>query len=166
LNKLIVIFLIAASNLFSQGDFLTNFYNRDFKVSKTDILQLLASDPSVVISKDSANILEMKGNTWQNYSIKRIDIIFVNDTVGNFFMLLQDTSDVMNSFNCILEKMQMQFGRSKDMIRYEDESFIKNRHWIKYSGVNIDSILQLSVTKANPSKIFIAYMNISRLEKL
>ena len=92
--------------------------------------------------------------------------MFVDDTIGNFIMILQDTSNATTNFNWILNRMEMQFGRSDNMIKFEDDYFVENRHWIKYLDIKEDSILQLSLPKTYPNNIYIAYMSITRLNKL
>ena len=166
MSKILFLLFVFSISLYSQGNFLINFYNRDFTVTKQEIISLFVKEPGVKITKDSANYFVIRGVKWVEFETKKIEIIFVDDTIGNFVMVIKDTLNLMKNYNTILNMMEMQFGHSHEAAKKNDEYFVHNRRWVKHLVYKEDSILQLAITKPNCGQLFIAYMNVGRLNRL
>ena len=85
---------------------------------------MFVKEPGVKITKDSANYFVIRGVKWREFETKKIEIIFIDDTIGNFVMVIKDTLNLMKSYETILNMMDMQFGYSYEVATEKDEYFV------------------------------------------
>ena len=164
--KLYLLFLIIVQSIsYCQGDFLVNFYSRDFKVTKQEIKSLFLNDPVVRVTKDSANLFFMRGVKWRDIKTNKVDICFVEDTIANFFMGIKDTTNIKKTFESILSFMKMQFGPFQ-ITNTNDNYYIENRMWLEDNTNDPGFVLQLTIIKEKPDYLYIAYTNMRRFDKL
>lgn len=165
MKTIIILLTLFPICLYSQGNFLVNFYNRDFKITKQEITSLYFNEPGIKITKDSANTLVLRGVSWLNYKTRKIQVEFVDDTISIFIMIIDNNNATEVDFENIKTNFVMQFGRSYNAVRNNDDIFYQNWRWEIKEGIELYSVLQLDLLK--PSKdIVITYINMPRSQKI
>jgi hypothetical protein len=162
LKKILLLAIIPVS-LYSQKDFLKNFYDFDTQISRQDVITALSKYSNVRQVVDSVNWIAFEGIEWREYKNLRLGVEFIEDTISICWLGITDSISAINRFEDLMEFFESNLKNGYSSAKDNDPDFLRLRRWRQKESKVTTNLIQLSVSKKEPHKISILNFNITWL---
>lgn len=91
--KTIFFILLIPISLYSQKDFLKNFYDFDMRINGEKTISILAKHPNIKQVLDSVNWIAFEGIEWKEFTNVRLGVEFREDTISCCWLVITDSTN-------------------------------------------------------------------------
>ena len=161
--KTIFFILLIPISLYSQKDFLKNFYDFDMRINREKTISILAKHPNIKQVVDSVNWIAFEGIEWKEFTNVRLGVEFREDTISCCWLVITDSTDALKHFEELKEFFESNLNNGFCSAKNNDPDFLRLRKWRQRKFNNTTNVIQLSISKKEPHKISIVNSNITWL---
>lgn len=165
LKKIFLIALIPIS-LYSQKDFLKNFYDFDMRITKQLALSTLSKYPNVKQLTDSVKWIAFEGVEWREFKSVRLGLEFLRDTISHCWLHIIDSTNALKIFDELKEFFETNLSDGYCNAAADDPYFLRLRKWRQRKFNDTTNEIQLAIAKNDPYRIYIVNSNITWLMEI
>lgn len=162
IKKIILITFIPIS-LYSQNDFLKNFYDFDMRISRQNVISTLSKYPAIKQVVDSVKWIAFEGIEWKEFTNVRLGVEFLADTISHCWLIITDSTNALKHFEELKEFFESNLSDGYGSASKDDPEFLRLRSWRQKKFNDTNNQIQLSISKKTPHKIAIVNYNFTWL---